>query len=62
MSKDNWSEDAMQRTTAMEERLRAVKADTTPTIKALAPLVDEKPRGTLLRRVSDSRIFLAAED
>ena len=61
MLKDIWSEDAVQRPIASEERTRAVEADTVPTINALASPVAEKPSGTLLGRVNDSRILLAEE-
>ena len=47
MLKDIWSEDAVQRAIASEERTRAVEADTVPTINASAPPVAEKPSGTL---------------
>ena len=51
----------MQRPIASEERTRAVEADTVPTINALASPVAEKPSGTLLGLINDSRILLAEE-
>jgi hypothetical protein len=52
MPKDVWSEDANERSIALQERSDAVAADTTPSINALAPLEPDLQR-VLVRRVAD---------
>ena len=43
MPRDVWSEDATERSVALQERSDAVAADTTPTINALEPLPNHEP-------------------
>jgi hypothetical protein len=50
--KDVWSEDANERSIALQERSDAAAADTTPSINALAPL-EPVSQVVLVRRVAD---------